>query len=67
MPHGTDIYIMIEKILNYTIKICIWKQAGMDNSIISPNTPSWPQQLLVRICLLERAYFNYLEGNYNTW
>ena len=29
------------------------------------NTPSWPYQLLVCICLSERTYFNYLECSYN--
>ena len=39
----------------------------MNNSIISSNTFPWPHQLLVCICLSERAYFNNLECSYNTW
>ena len=44
-----------------------WNQAGNINSIMSSNTPSWSHQLLVCICILERAYFNYLECSYKTW
>ena len=31
-------------------------------SIISSNTPSWPHQPLLCICLFGRAYFNYLDN-----
>ena len=55
MPHGT--YIMILRISNNTTEICNWNQAGKNNSIILSNT-TWPHQLLVRIPLLGRAYFN---------
>ena len=58
---------MIYRILNYTTEIYNWNQAGKNNSIISPNTPSQPWGLLVCICLLERAYSNYLECSYNAW
>ena len=67
MSHGTLIYIMIYRNLNYTTGIYMWNQAGKNNSIISLNAPSWPHQLLVCICLLERVYFNYLVCTYDIW
>ena len=48
---------------NYTIRIYTWNPAGKNNSITASNTP-WPHQLLVCICPLDGAYFNYLKCSY---
>ena len=55
------------RILNYTIAIYIWNQAGKHNSIMSSNTLSWTHQLLSCICLSERAYFNYIDDRLSIW
>ena len=65
--HMVPIFMLLLKMLNYTIRIYTWNPTGKNKSIISSNTPSWPHQLLVCICPLERAYFNYSEGSYITW
>ena len=39
---------------------------GYDYVFPEAYEPSWPHQLLVCICLLERAHFNYLKYVYNT-
>ena len=67
MSHNTYSRIIIWKILNSTIEIYIWIQVVNNNNIVLSDTPSWPHQLLVCICLLGRAYFDHLECYYNTW
>ena len=42
--------------MNYATEIYIWNQAEKNNIIISSNTPSWPQQVLVCICPLDKTH-----------
>ena len=56
MSPSTHIHFMIQRILNYTIETYNWNQAGNNNNIALSDTPSWPIQLLVCICLLEREF-----------
>ena len=67
--HGTNIHIMWQRILNYTIEIYNSNWAEKNETIVSSDTLSWSHQFLVciYICLLGRYYVNYLEYSYNTW
>ena len=68
MWHGTYIHIIMKRILNPTIQIYIWNRTGKNNTIVSPDTLSWPHQLLVCMGLLQVVFHcSYSEHSYNKW
>ena len=57
MSYCAFIHIIQWGILNYTVELYNWIQAGKNNNVALLDSPPCPHQLLVCICLLERAYF----------
>ena len=47
-------YYDIENV-NYTIEMYIWNQTGNNKSIISSNTPAWPQPHIPQLATTDQS------------